>query len=105
MSANLEKPGSQDDSQAAASEKLINLIRENKKATRKQMAEALSVSTRTIQRLLEEPPKVHYVGSGYSGHWEITAGAALHDALLYYKMVCGIPKFRILKDGLPQQRK
>lgn len=75
LSASLEKrgtqSGTQDDSQAAASEKLINLIRENKKATRKQMAEALSVSTRTIQRLLKELPNVHYVGSGYSGHWEI----------------------------------
>ena len=75
LSASLEKrgtqSGTQDDSQAAASEKLIKLIRENKKATRKQMAEALSVSTRTIQRLLKELPNVHYVGSGYSGHWEI----------------------------------
>ena len=71
LSASFEKRGTQDDSQAAASEKLIKLIRENKKATRKQMAEALSVSTRTIQRLLKELPNVHYMGSGYSGHWEI----------------------------------
>ncbi|MBR1709234.1 MAG: HTH domain-containing protein [Clostridia bacterium] len=52
MSSSLEKRGTQDDPQASVSEKLIKLIRENKKATRKQMAEALSVSTRTIQRLL-----------------------------------------------------
>ena len=54
LSASLEKrgtqSGTQDDSQAAASEKLIKLIRENSKATRKQMAETLSVSIRTIQR-------------------------------------------------------
>ena len=71
LSSSLEKRGTQDDPQASVSEKLIKLIRENKKATRKQMAEALSVSTRTIQRLLKELPNVRYVGSGYSGHWEI----------------------------------
>ena len=75
LSASLEhrgtQDGTQDDPQASLSEKLVNLIRENKKATRKQMAEALSVSTRTIQRLLKDLPNVHYVGSGYSGHWEI----------------------------------
>ena len=75
LSANLEKRGTQsctqDDSQADASEELIKLIRENSKATRKQMAETLSVSIRTIQRLFKELPNIHYVGSGYSGHWEI----------------------------------
>ena len=75
LSASFEKrgtqSGTQDDTQTAVSEKLLKLIPENKKATRKQMAEALSVSTRTIQRLLKELPNVHYVGSGYSGHWEI----------------------------------
>lgn len=73
--ANLERhdtqDGTQSDSQAAISAKLIAMIRENRKATRKQMAETLSVSTSTVQRLLKDLPNVHFVGSGYSGHWEI----------------------------------
>ena len=75
LSVSLEHHDTQDDtqgdSQASLSEKLMNIIRENSKITRKQMAEILSVSTSTIQRLLKDMPNIHYVGSGYSGHWEI----------------------------------
>ena len=36
------------------------------------MAEVLNVSTKTIQRHIKDMENVKYVGSGYSGHWEIT---------------------------------
>ena len=71
LSVSFECHDTQDDSQAPLSEKLMKIIQENRKITRKQMAEILSVSTSTIQRLLKEMPNIHYVGSGYSGHWEI----------------------------------
>ena len=36
------------------------------------MAAITGVSIRTIRRRIAEMPNVKYVGSGYSGHWEIT---------------------------------
>ena len=35
------------------------------------MAEILNVSVRTLQRVLNETPNLHYVGVGAYGHWEI----------------------------------
>ena len=35
------------------------------------MAEKLNISTRTLQRLLNDMSNVHYVGRGSNGHWEI----------------------------------
>ena len=34
--------------------------------------QVLNVSTKTIQRHIKDMENVKYVGSGYSGHWEIT---------------------------------
>ena len=47
------------------------LIRQNNKITRKQMAERLNVSERTVQRLINDMPEVTFTGGGRSGHWEI----------------------------------
>lgn len=47
------------------------LIRRNPKITRKQMAQELGVSDRTVQRLLNEMPEVQFTGGGRSGHWVI----------------------------------
>ncbi|MCR5100554.1 MAG: hypothetical protein K6B41_04265 [Butyrivibrio sp.] len=52
-------------------ERLKALIRQNSKITRKQMALSLDVSARTIQRLLNAMPEIHFTGGGRSGHWEI----------------------------------
>lgn len=35
------------------------------------MAEKLHVSPKTIARRLEKLSHIRYVGSGYSGHWEV----------------------------------
>ena len=35
------------------------------------MAMLLGVSSKTIKRRIKEVDNVHYIGSGYSGHWEI----------------------------------
>ena len=47
------------------------LIKQNPKITREELAELLHVSVKTIGRRLAKLPHIKYVGSGYSGHWEI----------------------------------
>ena len=50
---------------------LKKLIIQNQKVTRKQMATALGISERSVQRLLNSIPEVRFTGGGRSGHWEI----------------------------------
>ncbi|MBO6159173.1 MAG: putative DNA binding domain-containing protein [Firmicutes bacterium] len=47
-----------------------SMIKANNKITRKQIAEALSVSLRTVQRILNSIDGLRYIGSGRGGHWE-----------------------------------
>ena len=51
--------------------KIIELIMENNKISSDKIAEKIGVTSRTIKRYLKEMPNVKYIGSGYSGHWEI----------------------------------
>ena len=46
-------------------------MRENNKISTDSMAMLLGVSSKTIKRRIKEMDNVHYIGSGYSGHWEI----------------------------------
>jgi len=50
---------------------IVSLIKENPKITREELAKLLHVSVKTIGRRLAKLPHIKYVGSGYSGHWEI----------------------------------
>ena len=52
-------------------QKIMELVAENPKITRKAMAEMLNISIRTLQRVLNETPNLHFVGVGAYGHWEI----------------------------------
>ena len=54
--------------------RLKELIAENPKITRKQMAEKLEISERSIQRLLNDMSDVRFTGGGRSGHWVIDNG-------------------------------
>ena len=47
------------------------LIKSNPNVSTEEMAKILSLSTRTVKRHIKDMPDVQYVGSGYSGHWEI----------------------------------
>ena len=47
------------------------MISENNRISRKEMAKTLSISERTVQRVLNTMPHVRYVGSGNYGHWEL----------------------------------
>ena len=52
-------------------EKMINLINEHPRITRRQMAERISVSKATIERELSKSKDIHFVGASKTGHWEI----------------------------------
>lgn len=51
--------------------KLRELVIRNPKITRKQMASALGISARSVQRLLNTTEEIHFTGGGRNGHWEI----------------------------------
>ena len=51
--------------------RILDLIREDSKVSTEKMAGILGVSIRTIKRHIKEMDNVHYVGRGFSGHWEI----------------------------------
>ena len=50
---------------------ILELVKANDKVTREEMAQKLGVSKKTIEREIKKISNLSYVGSGYSGHWEI----------------------------------
>ena len=50
---------------------ISHLIRNDTKITRLDMAAKLGVTEKTIARHIKKMGNVRYVGSGYSGYWEI----------------------------------
>ena len=50
---------------------IIKLIRNDKKISTEKIADVLGVSTKTVKRHIKKMNNVRYVGSGYSGYWEI----------------------------------
>ena len=54
---------------------ICEIMKDNSKITQKELADRLSVSKRTVQRMIESlvrEDKVIRVGSKRSGHWEVT---------------------------------
>ena len=68
--------GTQGGTQAALKEKIIQIIRLDDKTTIQKISEMTGVSVRTLKRRINEIPNLRYVGSGYSGHWEIVGETA-----------------------------
>ena len=52
-------------------EKIEKAIKENLNVTTEDLAKQFGVTSMTIKRHLAKMPHIRYVGSGYSGHWEI----------------------------------
>ena len=50
---------------------IIKLIRNDKKISTEKIADVLGVSAKTVKRHIKKMNNVRYVGSGYSGYWEI----------------------------------
>ena len=63
--------GTQDGTQEALKERIIQIISVNEKITVREISEMTGVSVRTLRRRLGEMHNVRYIGSGYSGHWEV----------------------------------
>lgn len=62
----------QNDAQKVSIHDLIaNLIIDNPRMTRKQMAEKIGVSKATIERTLSQANDIKFVGPSKTGHWEI----------------------------------
>ena len=68
-----EKDGVSDSatSQGDVKVKLKELILRNPRVTRKEMAEALGIGVRTVQRYLNDMEDVRFTGGGKNGRWEI----------------------------------
>lgn len=50
---------------------ILAMVKSNNRITRKEMAEKLSISLRSLQRIINAMDELHYIGSGNHGHWEI----------------------------------
>jgi predicted HTH transcriptional regulator len=61
----------QDVPQESMDDKIEKLIRNNPSITAKEMAEHLKVNEKTIRRHIKKMKHINYIGSGFSGHWEI----------------------------------
>lgn len=65
------KGDTQGDTQDDTQEKIIAMIKENPKMSTADMAKKLGVGIVTVKRRIKKMPNVSYIGSGYSGHWEL----------------------------------
>ena len=48
-----------------------DMIKEDNRVSRKDIAMILGVSEKTITRYIKEIPNIQYVGKGKNGHWEL----------------------------------
>lgn len=75
LNYNGTQTGTQAGTQAGTQERLnlqiVKLIRQDNKISTEKIAMALGVSVRTVKRRIKEMNNVNYVGSGFSGHWEL----------------------------------
>ena len=53
--------------------KLVKYVRRHSKVITEKLASMLGCAPKTVKRHLAKLPNVHYVGHGYSGHWEVDA--------------------------------
>ena len=67
--------GTQDGTQGGTQDKLqkqiFDMIEENPQISTSEIATRLGVGVRTVKRRIKQMTNIVYVGSGYSGHWEI----------------------------------
>lgn len=51
--------------------KIEKAIKDNLNITTEELAKQFGITSMTIKRHLARMPHIRYVGSGYSGHWEV----------------------------------
>ena len=54
-------------------EKIEKAIKDNPNVTTEDLAKQFGVTSMTIKRHIAKMQHIRYVGSGYSGHWEVDA--------------------------------
>ena len=59
------------DTQDKMQEQIFDMIKDNPQISTSEMATKLGVGVRTVKRRIKQMTNIVYVGSGYSGHWEI----------------------------------
>lgn len=73
--------GTQDDTQGGTQGDALDIwieeqIRKNPKVTTEELATLSGFTSKTIKRHINKLTHIKYVGSGYSGHWEIVENDA-----------------------------
>lgn len=68
---NLNYDVPQDVPQDRMDAQIIKLIRNDNKISTEKIAAIIGVSTKTVKRHVKNIESIKYVGSGYSGHWQI----------------------------------
>ena len=63
--------GTQDGTQDKLQKQIFDMIEENPQISTSEITAKLGVGVRTVKRRIKQMPNILYVGSGYSGHWEI----------------------------------
>lgn len=63
--------GTQGGTQDKLQKQIFDMIEENPQISTSEIATRLGVGVRTVKRRIKQMTDIVYVGSGYSGHWEI----------------------------------
>ena len=63
--------GTQGGTQDKLQKQIFEMIEENPQISTSEIATRLGVGVRTVKRRIKQMTNIVYVGSGYSGHWEI----------------------------------
>lgn len=63
--------GTQGGTQDKLQKQIFDMIEENLQISTSEIATRLGVGVRTVKRRIKQMTNIVYVGSGYSGHWEI----------------------------------
>lgn len=72
LAKGITQDGTQDGTQEDNLDKWIeNQIRQNPQITTEELAKMSKKGLRTVKRHIVKMPHIRYVGSGYSGHWEV----------------------------------
>ena len=84
----VKQNGTQGDTQDDTQEKIIKMIEENPRVSTSDMAKRLGIGIATVKRKIKKMPNISYVGSGYSGHWEIKQVFENNESAYYcYKAI------------------
>ena len=69
--------GTQGGTQDELDDWIVEQIRKNRNITTKELGRLSGWTSKTIKRRISKLPKIKYVGSGYSGHWEVEGDGSI----------------------------